>query len=149
MIVVAPEEVAKCAKWIEYKIPLYTTSQLALALHAWGMLRLQDEDLFQAIAKEIMGTRLQEASAHNLVRIVAAYDACQIPHFELISSISMELQERVHDAVNSLEGSKRGTTPSLQNLAEVATSFASLSFRDFSYFEMLTKQVITYFVYKI
>lgn len=118
-------------------LPLYTSQQLCLTAHAFGVARLQDKRILLEVAR-LLEPRLAEVSPTDLVRLVQAFSNTEVCHYTFLTRISAQVQVRVQQAS---EGSAPvGATPTFQHLVEIAEGFATLKLQDYSYLELCSYQ---------
>eukprot|EP00931_Biecheleriopsis_adriatica_P075983 TRINITY_DN49747_c0_g1_i1.p1 TRINITY_DN49747_c0_g1~~TRINITY_DN49747_c0_g1_i1.p1 ORF type:complete len:611 (-),score=129.10 TRINITY_DN49747_c0_g1_i1:124-1956(-) len=131
------DELEHVSRFLRKMLPKYSSHQLALAAHAFGIAKLQDKHMMSEIAR-LIEPRLSELTPLELVRLAEAFASTEVCHYVLLAQLSGQAQVRVQHAASG-EGVP-GSCPSFAQLAEIGEAFARLKFQDYSFFEMCSLQ---------
>ncbi|CAJ1436132.1 unnamed protein product [Effrenium voratum] len=133
----ALEELEQVSRFLRKMLPKYTSHQLVVAAHAFGLAKLQDKHMMEEIAR-LLAPKLSEVTPSELVRLAQAFADTEVCHYTFLSQLSAQAQVRVQQA--STGEVIPGSCPTLPQLAELASLFAQLKFQDYSFFEMVSLQ---------
>eukprot|EP00434_Breviolum_minutum_P031021 symbB.v1.2.027438.t1/scaffold2812.1/size71925/3 len=134
------DELEHVSRFLRKMLPRYTSHQLALTAHAFGIAKLQDKDMMAKIAR-LIAPRLSEITPLELLRLAQAYADTEVCHYTLLAQVSAQMQVRVQQAATGQV--IPGSCPSFTQLTELSEAFAQLKFQDYSFFEMLSLQAQT------
>lgn len=133
----ATNELEHMVRFMYKMLPKYPPQQLVLAVHSFGMAKIQDKRLFSEVAR-LLEPGLPDLSPTDLVRTAQAYAATEVCHYSFLLQLSAQAQVRVHQA--SIGTSPAGSCPTFLQLTELAEAFAQIKLQDYSFMEMCTTQ---------
>lgn len=140
------DELEHVSRFLRKMLPRYTSHQLALTAHAFGIAKLQDKDMMSRIAR-LIAPQLNEVTPLELVRLAQALASTEVCHYTLLSQISAQVQVRVQQAGNAGNAASGevipGSCPDFAQLMDLGDAFAQLKFQDYSFFEMVSLQAQT------